>query len=65
MVFYKCCFIKCVEIFLFKGNSLSSATQDRDVLDKARYLLRNNMAASIEAVHSLDDVVFQLAVINY
>ncbi len=44
------------------GNSLSSATQDRDVLDKARYLLQNNMATSAEAIHLLDDFLFQLAV---
>lgn len=47
---------------VFPGNSLSSATQDRDILDKAKYLIRNNMAASIEAVQQLDDIVFQLAV---
>jgi hypothetical protein len=50
-------------IFFFKlGNSLSSATQDRHILDKAKYLMRNNMAASIEAVQQLDDIIFQLAV---
>ena len=43
---------------------MSSATQDRGILDKARYLLRNNMAASIDAIRMLDDVIFQLAV-NY
>ena len=46
------------------GNSLSSATQDRNILDKAKYLLKNNMAASIEAVQQLDDFIFQLAVIR-
>ena len=44
------------------GNSLSSATQDRHILDKAKYLIRNNMAASIEAVQQLDEIIFQLAV---
>lgn len=46
---------------IIAGNSLSSATQDRGVLDKARYLLRNNMAASIEAIQQLDNFMFQLA----
>jgi len=50
-----------VSRLIVAGNSLSSATQDRSVLDKARYLLRNNMAASIEAIQQLDDFMFQLA----
>jgi len=50
-----------VSRLIIAGNSLSSATQDRSVLDKARYLLRNNMAASIEAIQQLDDFLFQLA----
>ena len=32
------------------------------MLDKARYLLQNNMAASAEAIQLLDDFLFQLAV---
>lgn len=50
-----------VSRLIIAGNSLSSLTQDRDILDKAKYLVRNNMAASIEAVQQLDDIVFQLA----
>ena len=57
MILYQ---IKCNE--KSTGNCLSSATQDRSILDKAKYLMHNNMAASIEAIQQLDDIIFQLAV---
>ncbi|KAK6187899.1 hypothetical protein SNE40_005824 [Patella caerulea] len=43
------------------GNSLSQSTQDKDSLNKAKYLTKKTAAGSVEAIKSLDDVLVQLA----
>ncbi|VDH97835.1 DNA polymerase delta subunit 2, partial [Mytilus galloprovincialis] len=43
------------------GNSLSEDTQDKESLQKAKYLTKKSEAASVEAVKTLDDVFFQLS----
>ncbi|CAH1795392.1 unnamed protein product [Owenia fusiformis] len=43
------------------GNSLSSETQDKDSLTKAKYLTTHSAAGSVEAIKSLDDLLVQLA----
>lgn len=43
------------------GNSLSKDTQTKDSLTKAKYLTRNTVAGSVEAVKCLDDFLVQLA----
>ena len=44
------------------GNSLSQDTQDKESSQKAKYLTKKSEAASVNAVKTLDDVFFQLAV---
>ncbi|XP_061191670.1 DNA polymerase delta subunit 2-like [Saccostrea echinata] len=53
----------CSEIsrIVVTGNSLSSSTQDKDSLQKAKYLSKKSAAGSVEAIKSLDDVFTQLA----
>ncbi|KAK6187898.1 hypothetical protein SNE40_005824 [Patella caerulea] len=43
------------------GNSLCQSTQDKDSLNKAKYLTKKTAAGSVEAIKSLDDVLVQLA----
>ncbi|XP_052262937.1 DNA polymerase delta subunit 2-like isoform X2 [Dreissena polymorpha] len=43
------------------GNSLSKDTQTKDTLTKAKYLTKNTVAGSVEAMKSLDDYLVQLA----
>ncbi|KAH3886633.1 hypothetical protein DPMN_010645 [Dreissena polymorpha] len=43
------------------GNSLSKDTQTKDSLTKAKYLTKNIVAGSVEAMKSLDDYLVQLA----
>lgn len=43
------------------GNSLSQDTQDKESLQKAKYLTKKSEAASVEAVKTLDDVFVQLS----
>ncbi|XP_052701812.1 DNA polymerase delta subunit 2-like [Crassostrea angulata] len=53
----------CAEIcrVIVAGNSLSSSTQDKDSLQKAKYLSKKTAAGSVDAVKTLDDVFTQLA----
>ncbi|KAK3749976.1 hypothetical protein QZH41_008457, partial [Actinostola sp. cb2023] len=46
---------------IIAGNSLSRCTQDKESETKAKYLTRNVVAGSVEAVKELDDFVMQLA----
>lgn len=46
---------------IIAGNSLSRSTQDRDSLSKAKYLTKKSSAGSVEAMKSLDEVLFQLS----
>lgn len=46
---------------IIAGNSLSRSTQDRDSLNKAKYLTKKSSAGSVEAMKSLDDIMFQLS----
>lgn len=46
---------------IIAGNSLSQCTQSKDSETKAKYLTRNTVAGSVEAIKSLDDFVLQLA----
>lgn len=43
------------------GNSLSQSTQDRDSIQKAKYLTKKVSAGSVEGIKSLDDIIFQLS----
>ncbi|NXC44781.1 DPOD2 polymerase, partial [Penelope pileata] len=45
---------------LLAGNLLSSCTQSRDSLHKAKYLTKKTQAASVEAVKLLDEILLQL-----
>lgn len=42
------------------GNSLSKDTQDKDSLNKAKYLTKKTVAGSVDAIRSLDDSLVQL-----
>lgn len=46
---------------IIAGNSLSQCTQTKESETKAKYLTRNTVAGSVEAIKSLDDFVLQLA----
>ncbi|KAJ7386286.1 DNA polymerase delta subunit 2 [Desmophyllum pertusum] len=46
---------------IIAGNALSQCTQTKDSETKAKYLTRNAMAGSVEAMKNLDDFVLQLA----
>lgn len=43
------------------GNSLSRSTQDKDSVNKAKYLTKKASAGSVEAMKSLDEIIFQLS----
>nr|XP_022333018.1 DNA polymerase delta subunit 2-like [Crassostrea virginica] len=43
------------------GNSLSASTQDKDSLQKAKYLSKKTAAGSVNAIKTLDDIFSQLA----
>jgi len=45
---------------ILAGNSLSSCTQDKDSLSKAKYLSKKTSAGSVDAVKSLDSILMQL-----
>ena len=42
------------------GNSLSSSTQSKDMINKAKYLTKNYVAGSVSAIKQLDDFLLQL-----
>ncbi|RNA41262.1 DNA polymerase delta subunit 2, partial [Brachionus plicatilis] len=42
------------------GNSLSSSTQSKDMINKAKYLTKNYVAGSVGAIKQLDDFLLQL-----
>lgn len=42
------------------GNSLSSSTQSKDMINKAKYLTKNYVAGSVNAIKLLDDYLLQL-----
>lgn len=42
------------------GNSLSSSTQSKDMINKAKYLTKNYVAGSVSAVKQLDEYLAQL-----
>ncbi|ESO89002.1 hypothetical protein LOTGIDRAFT_106607 [Lottia gigantea] len=46
---------------ILAGNSLSKSTQDKESLNKAKYLTKKITAASVDAIKSLDDILVQLA----
>ncbi|XP_072029606.1 DNA polymerase delta subunit 2-like [Amphiura filiformis] len=43
------------------GNSLSAETQQKDILNTAKYLTRKTKASTVDAVRGLDDILVQLA----
>ncbi|NXA43928.1 DPOD2 polymerase, partial [Eudromia elegans] len=45
---------------ILAGNLLSQNTQNRDTLNKAKYLTKKTQAASVEAVKMLDEILLQL-----
>ncbi|XP_023694246.1 DNA polymerase delta subunit 2 [Paramormyrops kingsleyae] len=45
---------------LLAGNLLSHSTQDRDSVNKAKYLTKKTQAGSVEAIRLLDEVLVQL-----
>lgn len=50
---------KIVRVIL-AGNSLSSETQDKESMAKAKYLTKKSVAGTVSAVKTLDDVLTQL-----
>lgn len=42
------------------GNSLSSSTQSKDMINKAKYLTKNYVAGSVGAIKQLDEFLLQL-----
>ncbi|XP_048248281.1 DNA polymerase delta subunit 2-like [Haliotis rufescens] len=46
---------------ILAGNSLSGTLQDKESLNKAKYLTKKTTAGTVEAMKSLDDIVTQLA----
>lgn len=46
---------------IIAGNALSQCTQTKDSETKAKYLTRNAVAGSVEAIKSLDDFILQLS----
>jgi len=46
---------------IIAGNSLSKSTQDKEAINKAKYLTKNTAAGSVEGVKALDDILVQLA----
>ncbi|KAL3875497.1 hypothetical protein ACJMK2_033443 [Sinanodonta woodiana] len=50
-----------IAAIIVAGNSLSPDTQDKDNLNKAKYLMKKTAAGSVEAMKSLDDIIAQLA----
>lgn len=46
---------------IIAGNALSQCTQTKDSETKAKYLTRNTVAGSVEAIKSLDDFILQLS----
>ncbi|CAF1120832.1 unnamed protein product [Brachionus calyciflorus] len=45
---------------IIAGNSLSSSTQSKDMINKAKYLTKNYVAGSVGAIRQLDDFLLQL-----
>ncbi|XP_006275080.1 DNA polymerase delta subunit 2 [Alligator mississippiensis] len=45
---------------ILAGNLLSQSTQNRDTINKAKYLTKKTQAASVEAVKMLDEILLQL-----
>ncbi|NWX94480.1 DPOD2 polymerase, partial [Nothoprocta pentlandii] len=45
---------------ILAGNLLSHNTQNRDTINKAKYLTKKTQAASVEAVKMLDEILLQL-----
>nr|XP_009680568.1 PREDICTED: DNA polymerase delta subunit 2 [Struthio camelus australis] len=45
---------------ILAGNLLSQNTQNRDTINKAKYLTKKTQAASVEAVKMLDEILLQL-----
>ncbi len=50
-----------IERVVVAGNSLAEATKDRSHLSQAKYLTKDRVAGSVEAVALLDDLLVQLA----
>ncbi|XP_074837778.1 DNA polymerase delta subunit 2 isoform X2 [Carettochelys insculpta] len=46
---------------ILAGNLLSQNTQNRDTINKAKYLTKKTQAASVEAVKVLDEILLQLS----
>ncbi|MGH0130496.1 UNVERIFIED_CONTAM: hypothetical protein FKN15_038528 [Acipenser sinensis] len=46
---------------LLAGNLLSQSTQDKDSINKAKYLTKKTQAGSVEAIRMLDEILVQLA----
>lgn len=42
------------------GNSLSSTTQSKDMINKAKYLTKNYVVGSVSAIKQLDEMLLQL-----